>query len=270
MANLLSRIKHTLRPRTRWHAFRDTPRLYREHFRYALRRSLMPEIKLCVWVTSPATGARFRLSDDLIDDAIAQDLVSNPDKVFPNPNVLKAEAGVVLDVGGHHGLYAAEALRRFPDRRLIVVEPHPGWCDLIKRNLAGNNGLDRARIVNACLAADRGRRTLHFDPDSSWGANVQPGGDGLLAVEVESLPLLDILQGEPMAMIYCNAEGAEYALVPQLQQTNLRPAVMVMCVHPEYGDAEALRRQMRQLGYAERDASPNPKRPVYHYTRNGP
>ena len=184
--------------------------------------------------------------------------------------MLKAHTGAILDVGGHHGLYAAEALCRFSDRRLIVVEPHPGWCDLIRRNLGGNGGLTRARIVNACLAADRGRRTLHFDPDSSWGANVQAGGDGPLAVKVESLPLLDILQGESVAMIYCNAEGAEYALVPQPQQANLRPAIMVMCVHPEYGDAVALRRHVCEMGYAERDASANPKRPVYHYTRMGP
>lgn len=270
MVAWLRHIRGTIRPRTRWRVFRDTPQLYLEHFRYALRRSLLPEIKLCVWVTSPATGARFHLSADLIDDAIAQDIVSQPEKLFPKPEMLKAHTGAILDVGGHHGLYAAEALHRFPDRRLIVVEPHPGWCDLIKRNLAGNGGLTRARIVNACLAVDRGRRTLHFDPDSSWGATVQAGGDGLVAVEVESLPLLDILEGEAVAMIYCNAEGAEYTLVPQLQQANLRPAVMVMCVHPEYGAAEALRQQVCEMGYAERDASANPNRPVYHYTRNGP
>lgn len=270
MVAWLSRIKHKIRPRTRWRVFRDTPHLYREWFRYSLRRSLLPEIKLCVWVTSPASGARFHLSADLIDDAISQDIVSQPEKLFPRPEMLKAHTGAILDVGGHHGLYAAEALCRFSDRRLIVVEPHPGWCDLIRRNLGGNGGLTRARIVNACLAADRGRRTLHFDPDSSWGANVQAGGDGPLAVKVESLPLLDILQGESVAMIYCNAEGAEYALVPQLQQANLRPAIMVMCVHPEYGDAVALRRHVCEMGYAERDASANPKRPVYHYTRMGP
>jgi FkbM family methyltransferase len=270
MVNWLRRIKHAIRLHTRWRVFRDTPQLYPERFRYALRRSLLPEIKLCVWVTSPASGACFRLSSDPIDDAIVQDIVSNPDKLFPKPDMFKAQAGVVLDIGGHHGLYAAEALRRFPDRRFIVVEPHPGWCDLIKRNLAANGGAARARIVNACLAADRGRRTLHFDPDSSWGANVQAGGDGLSVVEVESLPLLDILQGEAVAMIYCNAEGAEYTLVPQLQQTSLRPEVMVMCVHPEYGDSEALRRQVCEMGYAERDASANPNRPVYHYMRNRP
>jgi FkbM family methyltransferase len=269
MAGWMRRIKWMLRPRTRWRAFRSAPRLYREHFKYALRCSLMPEINYGVWVSSPATKARFYLSADPIDDAIAQDIVSNPDKLFPRQELLRAHPGVVLDVGGHHGLYAAEALHHFPERKLIVVEPHPGWCGLISRNLAANGGNGRARVVNACLAEDRNGRTLHFDPGSSWGANVHARGDGLVAVAVKSLLLTDILEGEAVAMIYCNAEGAEYSLVPQLIKTNLRPPVMVMCIHPEYGDAEALRQQVREMGYAERDASPNPRRPVYHYTLTG-
>ena len=102
-------------------------------------------------------------------------------------------------------------------------------------------------------------------PTGAAAFSVEAGGEGAEAIQVESLTLPEILQGEALAMVYCNAEGAEYALVPQLCQHNLRPAVMVMCVHPEYGDAVALRREVRDLGYIEHDASVNPKRPVYHY-----
>lgn len=262
---LLNRLRSTLRLRTRWRIFRDTPRLYREHVRYALRRALMPDITLRMWVTSPATGTRFYLSDDPIDDAIAEGIVSDPDKLFPMTDALGSRDGAILDVGGHHGLYAAEALRRFPDRRLIVVEPHPLWCDLIRQNVAGNGGLDRTRVVNACLAIDHRKRTLRFDPDNSWSATVHPIDEAGVAIGVESLTLPEILQGEVPAMVYCNAEGAEYALVPQLRQHNIRPVVMVMCVHPEYGDAEALRSEVCGMGYAESNASRNPTRPVYHY-----
>ena len=264
MLALLKRIRHRLRLRTRWRAFRQAPRLYRERFRYALRRALWDEIKLPLWVTSP-TGTRFFLSQDPIDETIAQDIVSHPDRLYPPSDLLGSGPGVILDIGGHHGLYAAEALRRYPERRLIVVEPHPGWCRLIRKNLAANGARDRVRVVAACLALDDAKRTLRFDPDSSWGATVDAGASGRHAVEVESLTLAEILQSELAAMIYCNAEGAEYSLVPGVKQLKDRPRVMVLCVHPEYGDADALRREVRAMGYAESDLSSNSARPAYHY-----
>jgi hypothetical protein len=117
------------------------------------------------------------------------------------------------------------------------------------------------------LASDRSKRTLRFNLDSSWGATVQAGAGGGVAVEVESLTLPEILQTEPVALIYCNAEGAEYALVPQLREREIRPPVMVLCVHPEYGNADQLRADVRSMGYVERDVSDNPQRPACHYTR---
>ena len=268
MITWLRRMKHMLRPRSRWHLFCGTPRLYHEHYRYALRCALREEIKLPLWVTCPS-GTRFYLSEDSIDDAIARDIVTHPERLFPEHGVLGAMEGVILDVGGHHGLYAAEALKRYPERKLVVVEPHPMWCDLIRRNLAGNGGTGRARVVNACLAPDRGKRTLRFDPDSSWGATVQADGDGAVAIEVESLTLPEIIQNQPVAMIYCNAEGAEYTLVPQLRRYNIRPGVMVLCVHPEYGDPIELRREVRDIGYAETVLSELAARPIFRFTLAG-
>jgi len=210
---------------------------------------------------------RFFLSEDPIDEAIARDIISHPHKLFPRPELLASTPGVILDIGGHHGLYAAEALRRYPDRKLIVVEPHPRWCELITKNLVGNGGLARSRVVNACLALDRSKRTLRFDPASSWGATVQSCTGGGVAVEVESLTLPEILRAEPVALIYCNAEGAEYSLVPQLRAHELRPPVLVLCVHPEYGNADQLRAEVRSMDYVESVVSNNSQRPAYHYTR---
>jgi FkbM family methyltransferase len=264
-----SSLRRTIRLRTRVRRFLSAPRLVREHFRFAFRQALMHELVVPMWVTSPP-GTRFCLSKDMIDDQIVRDLLENPSRFFPGARDCAMGSGGILDIGGHHGLYAAEALRRYPDRKLIVVEPHPAWCALIKKNLAANGGEGRSRIVKACLASDNVRRTLRFDADSSWGATVQTGSDGTVAIEVESLTLPQILAGEPVAMIYCNAEGAEYALAPQLRQYTVRPAVMVICVHPEFGDAGRLRREFCQLGYTEIDVSPSAQRPAFHYTRNGP
>ena len=266
MISSLKQVRYLVRPRTRWRAFCDAPAIYQEHFRYAMRCALQPEFRLQMWVTSPSNGTEFFLSKDLIDDAIASEIVSRPERLFPNSAALTGVPGVILDLGGHHGLYAAEALRRYPDRNLVVVEPHPFWCDLIRKNLERNGGAGRSRVVNACLAPDCSKRMLRFSPNSSWGATVQAVGGGEMEIEVESLRLPDILRGEAVAMIYCNAEGAEYTLVSQMRRHAIRPAAMVLCVHPEYGDVYGLCRELHEAGYTERDVSVNGQRPVFHYT----
>jgi hypothetical protein len=65
-------------------------------------------------------------------------------------------------------------------------------------------------VVSACLAPDAQPRVLHYYPNSSWGATLHDATVGAACVKVASLTLPEILAGEPLAMIYCNAEGAEY------------------------------------------------------------
>lgn len=266
-SKLFRRTWDVLHPRTRWRSFRQAPHLFREHHRYALRQALLTDRALPLWVTAPS-GARFYLSADPIDDRIAAQIILNPEFILPPLSGTVPGDGIILNVGGHHGLYAAEALTRYPDRDLVVVEPHPDWCQIIKKQIDGNDSTGRGRVINGCLATDNGSRLLRFDEDSSWGATVHPNGKGTVTVEVPSLTLGQILDGRTPALIYCNAEGAEYALVPQIRGLTPLPSKMVLAVHPEFGDAAGLRREMRELGYDEENINKSDDRPIFHYTRS--
>jgi FkbM family methyltransferase len=264
MPSFLHRVRCVLRLRTRLSVFQETPHLFHEHFRFALRRALLPEIVLPIWVTS-RTQTRFYLSRDQIDDVIVHDILQRSDTLFPELNNAEPKDGVVLVIGGHHGLYLSEALHRYPDREFIVVEPHPNWCQLIEKNARANDSLDRVHIVNACLAEDCQKRILRYDSDGSWGATVHLTGKGAVTIEVESMTLSSILAGKVPAMVYCNAEGAEYSLVPELKKENIRPAMLVIHVHPEYGDSQLLRKDIQAWSYSEIDKTVSSRRPVFHY-----
>ena len=55
-------------------------------------------------------------------------------------------------------------------------------------------------------------------------------------------------------MVKSNAEGAEFALVGQLELQETKPRVVVMAVHPDYGDEDALRDRMTAMGYSDETA----------------
>ena len=178
MLPLLSKIKHTLRPRTRWRAFRQTPRLYREHFRYALRHALWDEIRLPIWVTSPA-GTRFFLSEDPIDEAIARDIVSHPDRLFPAPRIACV----------HPGRDSRHRRASWPLRSRSAAPLSRPQADCRR----ASSGLVRSHQEEPCgqwrlgpiacrqrvLGAGRSRDARCVSTrDSSWGATVQAGAGG--------------------------------------------------------------------------------------------
>ena len=62
-------------------------------------------------------------------------------------------------------------------------------------------------------------------------------------------PLDAILQGERPQIVKCNAEGAEFNLIDQIELSGLRPAFMVVMVHPQFGDMAARVAKAESMGY---------------------
>lgn len=264
----LRKIKYLLRPRTRFNQFTASLKRHPGNLAYAFRRALGHEVVLPVVLRTP-TGARLSLSSDPIDENIARDLIFSSGVFFPD---LTGIEGAVLNIGGHHGLWAAEALARYPRRRIGVVEPNADWAGLIDRNLALNGGLGRAVRVSVGLGDAARGATLRFDPNSSWGASAKAQAEGAVAVSVQLATLDQILERagiSDLALLYCNAEGAEYDLIPQLEAGGLRPRVLALMLHPEFGDPADLDRRIQALGYEKVDKTKVPNRPVIHYIHRG-
>ena len=83
-----------------------------------------------------------------------------------------------------------------------------------------------------------------------------------IGYETVRLATLDeILGSDRPDIIKCNAEGAEFSLIEQLSRTDIRPAFMLLMVHPEFGDENLLVEQARAMGYRRIDIG-TPHRPA--------
>ena len=214
------------------------------------RKLVAPLLQLPVTLVAP-DGLRLRVSADPVDEHIAQSILGpRREEYFPPWPGPVPEGACILDIGGHHGLYAAAALAEYPGSRVICVEPSADALAPLRANLEINGFLARARIVNVALASQPGEGLLQHAPDGTWGYSLYEDAAVALGSEnVELATLEAILDGEQPQILKCNAEGAEFSLFEQLERSGARPVFMVVMVHPQFGDMDAMVKTAESLGY---------------------
>jgi FkbM family methyltransferase len=227
------------------------------------RKLVAPFFQRPVMLTT-ATGLRLRVTTDPVDEQIAHHLLgsSRSDYFPPWPGTMPA-APCILDIGAHHGLYAATALHTYPGSRVICVEPSRDALVALQANLDANGSAVRARVVAAALAPAAGSAELRHTNDGTWGFSLYEDADGAVGSErVQLRTLVEILDGDRPDIVKCNAEGAEYAFIEQLAATDLRPRLIVLMVHPAFGDVEQLLATARAIGY-EITSTGSEERPAF-------
>jgi FkbM family methyltransferase len=231
--------------------------------RWALRRALLPILPVHLTLTS-RTGVRCALGDDPADDSVFRHLHGYGSGLY-FPAVPGGEPeGTILDVGAHHGIYAIEALRRYPRCDLIAIEPDPAACRQIDVNARLNGVASRVEIVCAGLAGADDRGWLLLEKDGSWASRTSSATPSRPSAQIELRTLDTVLAGRRPAIVKCNAEGAEFALVPQLIALDRKPRLIVLMVHPEAGAAEDLVGLLAGAGYEVRDADTPPRGLRFH------
>ena len=116
---------------------------------------------------------------------------------------------LIVDCGANIGLSSYYLLHRYPEARVIAVEPDEANCALCRRNLAAFG--ERAIVMQA--AVWRENRRLRIAPASrsrgAWALRVEPDDEG----PVEGLTLVEILrragQTGPVDLLKIDIEGAE-------------------------------------------------------------
>jgi FkbM family methyltransferase len=214
------------------------------------RKLIAPWLQWTVTVTT-ATGLRLRLTGDPVDEQIAHHLLGpRRDRYFPDwPHDAPAPR-CILDIGAHHGLYAAAALHTYPEARIICVEPSAHAREVLQANLDCNGFSARARVVAAGLASAPGSGLLRHTAEGTWGASLFEEESIATSSEPVTLASLDEILGDDSPdLIKCNAEGAEFSLLEQLERRDLRPTLMIVMVHPEFGDMAALVAHAERMGY---------------------
>ncbi len=215
--------------------------------RLVARTVLQPLLDDDVELVDPH-GVKFIVTTDPVDAHVVDDLTGRRRSMW-FPDDVTDGVELVLDVGGHHGHYVAAAAQRWPDAHIITVEPSASGVRLIRRHVVRNGLTQRVEIVDAAIGGAEGSATLHHDPDGSWGSSLHDmGGTESETVRVATLDA--ILDGRQPDVIKCNAEGGEFALVSAILAAGLRPRLLTVMLHPEFGDADALTRSIEEAGFA--------------------
>jgi FkbM family methyltransferase len=121
---------------------------------------------------------------------------------------------LIVDCGANVGYTSAFFLNRYPDARLIAVEPDPDNFAMLERNLHPYG--DRARLLNAAVWSHPGTLRVHKNPGGprrEWSTRVSPrAAADAVGMEVEAVDIGRLLADSGQARIdilKIDIEGAE-------------------------------------------------------------
>jgi FkbM family methyltransferase len=212
----------TLRRRL-WDRARDAVRLSRfgsrpiDRLRVVLLITLMPVLRR--HGLSRPTRLRLRIGDTVVDwsadnDADVAVLAEIfDDRVYDFP--LAPPPRVIVDLGGHVGASVLYFALRYPEARLVVVEPDPVNFAKLRRNVGH---LAQVTAINAAVSDHEGTITLHSAGGlDSWKSSTS----GVATpwshpVEVRAAKLDSILAEAGVTavdLLKIDIEGAEYEVL---------------------------------------------------------
>jgi FkbM family methyltransferase len=158
---------------------------------------------------------------------------------------------VVIDVGAHFGLYSLLASQRAA--RVLSIEADPRTFRYLERNIAMNRAAN-VRAVQAGVS-DRRETLKLFGNDALGdlgGHSFVPGGGRSDAVEVQCLPLIEIMKAnglESCDVLKIDVEGFEYrVLKPLFEQAAFRPRLVLVEYFEERNTGDVLT-LLREHGY---------------------
>lgn len=121
---------------------------------------------------------------------------------------LPFEPATIVDAGAYTGLSAIYLANKYPEARILALEPDPSNFRLLLRNIRDYPAITP---VNAALWHEDGTIRFHFRPEGQWASSVLAGASGDSAVvEAIGMPTaLSILGTDCLDLLKIDVEGAE-------------------------------------------------------------
>lgn len=174
--------------------------------------------------------------------------------------------GTIVNVGANVGFFAVFFAHTYSQaKRIVAIEPNPEAFAYLQRNIARNNLKDRIDILNTCVGADEMDVEFCFVdgiPEySSVEGIVHPAAKGksITRINVPQKRLSDLLDGEPVGLIFVDVEGAEERVFRGAEKTlrSHRPKLFFECsdilLRKFGGSSSGLVEYLTSLGYTVRD-----------------
>jgi len=137
------------------------------------------------------------------------------DKIYtPSAKFAIRDGWVVVDLGGHKGIFSVFAATVAKNVRVFTFEPSPENFRLLSHNLDLNH-LSNVKAFNVAVSGESGKSILHLFPDHGQNTLLQRANQQLRPtsdVTVETWSLARILRevGAPVNLLKMDIEGMEY------------------------------------------------------------
>ncbi|MBR0679235.1 FkbM family methyltransferase [Roseomonas eburnea] len=138
---------------------------------------------------------------------------------------------LIIDAGGNIGLAAIWFARRFPQARIVSLEPEGANFELLRRNTAGHPNITPLRMA---LWAEKERVCLRNPGAEPWAFQVGRGPGAGTEVSFEALGVSDILRQEKHERILIakiDVEGAESEIFAKNTEWIDRARLLIVELH---------------------------------------
>jgi len=120
------------------------------------------------------------------------------------------ENSVVIDLGGYHGMWAAQIIEKY-NPYMVLVEPIPEFYGHLSNKFKGN---PKVKLLNYGISTNshQGKLFLSADGTSKYIQNSRP-------IDVNFITITEVLKEvdkDQIDLIQINIEGEEYSLLEQM------------------------------------------------------
>lgn len=153
----------------------------------------------------------------------------------------------IVDLGSNIGVTAMFWAQRYPNARMVLVEPDPDNFKLLERNTAAFQ--DRCVLLQAAVSDQRGE-TSFFRSDREYGHSILKGDDSVSEIMVKTLTVSDVVSaaGFPRVdLLKMDIEGGEQIVMPTIGVWEHAPRYLIAELHPPY-DFAAFERHCQSVG----------------------
>lgn len=141
---------------------------------------------------------------------------------------------VILDLGANIGLFSLLYAWRYPDKRIVAVEPEHGNASILRKNLGQVS--ERATVVQSGIWWRRADLNL-IDNGMDWGFSVrEANGEGSISgIAIDTL--IEDYGLEGRLLVKMDIEGTEKVLFEHIREQKWidRTSCLIMEIHGEEG-----------------------------------
>ncbi len=163
------------------------------------------------------------------------------------------EPAVIIDGGAYAGFTTLLFANRFPNARILAVEPDEENCKLFEMNCAGYPNI---RLIRAAVWGSRATLAVENPEEWKWALRMGESGDSSPSpVRGVTIPdLLDEIEADRVDLLKLDIEGAEKEVFAAEPLDWLdRVGTMVVELHDEFipGCRDVVLEAMRGRGFTE-------------------